>query len=739
MLREMKMRCDDVEDVLREMTRNTRNVRVWRGASRKLSLLPALIFLHFRVRDMEIKNTRLLDDIYNDVSIEPKIHGKRIENERSKLASRVRDLLKRIGNFRQKLINRLDRTRIRVPFGTNTTRVADLATRVSDVTTTRQLSLTLVVREKIRSHSISSDKDSFSSSSSSSSSYDSDHSTQSSSSSSSSSDNDEEEDNGINDAYETIFRTYESNWDITVSNVVHMGDHMRYVISVQAPDSARTSWRLMYRYTAIKHFHRLLRSKSAIWKSTRFALPTKGVFRSKNDPDVVEERCKSLTKMLNLLTTTKHMLSNAHVIQFLCSERHMRKTVETEAGDLGVRKTTYVRSIHTHIYIYVLINVQVRHDLIGWLHKASPKGVTGLVRGWKRRYFVILGNDLCYFVSRLKELKGSINLRDVQRLSCTCNSDEERGPGNIQPFHVITRDRVYTLCSQSDVSNQRWIRAIAHVSRLVQTDQGLYVKSGLPLPRSIVRHWHRRSLRVRYKGVERGRKYKSSREKVKLCRLRFESDHHRWNLAIRFEDFEDFHDIALELVSTASLIVDSQGDWNLARELDDIRVNFSKRVRTREKTHSKKFGHFVAEFTERIAKANNKCGGVWDDVLECWLLDGRVREISSDDHVGGDDEVDDSFWDATLKCDDESTLSSDAVFDFSKFRDWYSMKGRSRKSKKMSEITTLKHIPLDPDAYLLDVLTSFWCRSSCVSDVAPTKLSRSDDILDVYFSGLSKQ
>ena len=159
-----------------------------------------------------------------------------------------------------------------------------------------------------------------------------------------------------------------------------------------------------------------------------------------------------------------HMLSNVHVIRFLCSERHTRDTVETEAGDLGVR-----------------------HDLIGWLHKASPKGVTGLVRGWKRRYFVLLGNDLCYFVSRLKELKGSINLRDVQRVVFSSNS-KELGPGNIQPFYVITRDRVYTLCAQSVASNRRWIRAITHVSKLVRTDQGLYVKPGLPY------HKHRETL-----------------------------------------------------------------------------------------------------------------------------------------------------------------------------------------------------------------------------------------------------
>ena len=98
------MKCDDYEDRLREMTRNARNFRIWRRASRKLTMIPALIFLHYHVRDIEIENLKLLDEIYNDVSIEPLIHGKRIESERSKLATRVRELLKHIGNFRQKLV-----------------------------------------------------------------------------------------------------------------------------------------------------------------------------------------------------------------------------------------------------------------------------------------------------------------------------------------------------------------------------------------------------------------------------------------------------------------------------------------------------------------------------------------------------------------------------------------------------------------------------------------------------------
>ena len=159
-------------------------------------------------------------------------------------------------------------------------------------------------------------------------------------------------------------------------------------------------------------------------------------------------------------------------------------------------------------------------------------------------------------------------MRDVQRIVFSSNS-KELGPGNIQPFYVITRDRVYTLCAQSVASNRRWIRAIAHVSKLVRTDQGLYVKPGLPLPMSTMRHWYLRNLRVKYKGVERGRKYKSSREKIKLYRLRFDSDHHRWNLAVRYDDFEKFHEIALELVRTASLIVDSRGGtwcWSAKRE-----------------------------------------------------------------------------------------------------------------------------------------------------------------------------
>ena len=260
-------------------------------------MIPALIFLHYHVRDMEIENTKLLDEIYNDVSIEPLIHGKRIESERSKLATRVRELLKHIGNFRQKLVNLLGKFQLRVPFETGS-KVVDLATRVSDfLPSSKKLALSFVVASpETKRH-----KDASSSSSSSSSSSD-----FSSSCSSASSSSDDDDDDDVDSTYGKIVLEHKDSksWNISVSKVVHMGDHMRYVISVKAPDSAKTSWRLLYRFTAIKHFHRLLRSKSEIWRSTRFALPAKGMLRSKNDPEVVEERCKAVTKMLSLLTST---------------------------------------------------------------------------------------------------------------------------------------------------------------------------------------------------------------------------------------------------------------------------------------------------------------------------------------------------------------------------------------------------------------------------------------------------
>ncbi len=403
---------------------------------------------------------------------------------------------------------------------------------------------------------------------------------------------------------------------------------------------------------------------------------------------------------------------------------------------------------------------QVRHDLIGWLYKASPRGVMGLVRGWKRRYFVLLGNDLCYFVSRLKELKGSINLRDVQRLEFSTlpseKSKDNLGPGNIEPFHVVTRDRMYTLCSQSVSSNRRWIRAIAHVARLVRTDRGLYLKSGLPIP--IIsslkkRHWHRREVCVKYKRLERGRKYKSSREKIKLYRLRFSSEYHRWSLAIRCEDFEYFHDVATELAKTASLIVDSRGgqsNWNLARDIDDIRVDFSKRRRKEAlRDNPKRFGTFVAQFTERILRMNMFSRGVWDELLESWLLNGRVTDISDSRKIinKGDDDGSDmrknklveredeeeimtTFWESTL--DDLDADNGVTAFDFGRVGEWYKPKKKVDLRKKKKNYIK-KIVPLKSDSYVLEAMTSFWdCRRSMKKKKDLPFLSRGETVWDMH-------
>ena len=94
--------------------------------------------------------------------------------------------------------------------------------------------------------------------------------------------------------------------------------------------------------------------------------------------------------------------------------------------------------------------------------------------------------------------------------------------------------------------------------------------------------------------------------------------------------------------------------------MDDIRVTFSKHVRSKcSSESSKKCGTFIAEFTERIARANRSVGfdDVWGDVLESWLLNGRVRDISESRDLsrGGEEEYDGEV----TSDDDDKKITSD--------------------------------------------------------------------------------
>ena len=186
--------------------------------------------------------------------------------------------------------------------------------------------------------------------------------------------------------------------------------------------------------------------------------------------------------------------------------------------------------------------------------------------------------------------------------------------------------------------------------------------------------------------------------------------------------------------------------------MDDIRVTFSKHVRSKcSSESSKKCGAFIADFTERIVRANRSVGldDVWGDVLESWLLNGRVRDISeSRDLSRGNeeeynDEADDpsssveksddekeiqSYWDSTLNIvgDDKVFKSSSAaIFDFSSFRNWY--KKSRNKTSATSTLKSLRHVILDSNTYLLEAITSFWSKKSI-------KLDRGEEVLKVYFS-----
>eukprot|EP00939_MAST-03C_sp_MAST-3C-sp1_P005264 g5264.t1 len=395
-------------------------------------------------------------------------------------------------------------------------------------------------------------------------------------------------------------------WALGVADVINMGSHVRYVLEITTPDK-RTTWQVTYRFTTIKHLLRALRmavSADAVGKIE--ALPKKGVLRSKMDPDVVEERCDAIRKMLHSSVRCGALFRSEEAVRLICSKRHMERTVSQRAGMEGLR-----------------------HDLIGWLHKLSPRGVTRLVRGWKRRYFVLLGNDLCYYKSRLEGLRGSINVHSIVRVGFVASVT---GPGDASAFEVVTQERVYTLCAQSEAANRRWIEAIARVARLVRTKRGYFTIPGLPLPSTLLvnggqmRSWHRLSTRVDWVDCERGRGYKSSRDSVILHRLRVSSRHHTWTLTIRTTTFAQFYNAALARRSSAALMADHGGGrdgWQLARRIDTLPIRFA--LRTFEKFDLKtKRGQFIALYTNEIMQLNVETEGIWNDLLETWLLHGTV-------------------------------------------------------------------------------------------------------------------
>jgi len=89
-------------------------------------------------------------------------------------------------------------------------------------------------------------------------------------------------------------------------------------------------------------------------------------------------------------------------------------------------------------------------DKAGYLTKQG-----GLVKSWKKRWFILKGAFLYYFKSpnRLSDTKGMVLLEDAI-------AQRAQFPGKSHGFTIQTQDRLYYIYAETDLDAEDWINAI---------------------------------------------------------------------------------------------------------------------------------------------------------------------------------------------------------------------------------------------------------------------------------------
>mmetsp|Transcript_4272 Transcript_4272/g.11934 ORF Transcript_4272/g.11934 Transcript_4272/m.11934 type:complete len:237 (+) Transcript_4272:244-954(+) len=106
--------------------------------------------------------------------------------------------------------------------------------------------------------------------------------------------------------------------------------------------------------------------------------------------------------------------------------------------------------------------------LQGWLSKRGKKGVT---KGWKRRWFVHVGDELQYYVTPddAASLKGSISLSDILSVTATAPANKATGK---TAFQINTPPRIYQLMADNEEAMRYWVEGIdSAVKRREGVDQ----------------------------------------------------------------------------------------------------------------------------------------------------------------------------------------------------------------------------------------------------------------------------
>jgi len=103
--------------------------------------------------------------------------------------------------------------------------------------------------------------------------------------------------------------------------------------------------------------------------------------------------------------------------------------------------------------------VPVDGPLRGYLLK---KGVKGPAKGWKRRWFQQVGNEICYYVNKddTASKMGSISLDDV--ISVHPTSSEKRKDGKAG-FRLNTPQRIYNLLAEDEKIMTYWVSGLVNI------------------------------------------------------------------------------------------------------------------------------------------------------------------------------------------------------------------------------------------------------------------------------------
>eukprot|EP01083_Nonionella_stella_P076353 208001_1 len=105
----------------------------------------------------------------------------------------------------------------------------------------------------------------------------------------------------------------------------------------------------------------------------------------------------------------------------------------------------------------------------GWMLKRAPSGV---IRGWKRRYFVLSGSDIpMLFYAKSQpttglmnwQTQGSIDLQKAHDIYPVANRDDGKDLG----VNIRTKKRLYELACETIKEQARWIEALKRATKII--------------------------------------------------------------------------------------------------------------------------------------------------------------------------------------------------------------------------------------------------------------------------------